>query len=88
MLSNNVILAIIALVSITEAAVNPWKAPGPDDSRGPCPMLNTLANHGYLYVRPLSCALKKKCPSLITAINVMMMILIIQTAPIMARTSR
>ncbi|KAL4803342.1 Chloroperoxidase [Aspergillus unguis] len=25
-----------------------WKAPGPDDSRGPCPGLNTLANHGYL----------------------------------------
>uniref|UniRef100_UPI0030131EC9 rDcaUPO n=1 Tax=Daldinia caldariorum TaxID=326644 RepID=UPI0030131EC9 len=26
----------------------PWKAPGPDDVRGPCPMLNTLANHGFL----------------------------------------
>ncbi|KAL4933185.1 peroxidase family protein [Aspergillus undulatus] len=25
-----------------------WIAPGPDDSRGPCPGLNTLANHGYL----------------------------------------
>ncbi|KAL4957587.1 Chloroperoxidase [Aspergillus filifer] len=25
-----------------------WKAPEPDDSRGPCPGLNTLANHGYL----------------------------------------
>ena len=29
-------------------AVNPWVAPGPSDSRSPCPMLNTLANHGYL----------------------------------------
>jgi len=25
-----------------------WKAPGPGDSRSPCPMLNTLANHGVL----------------------------------------
>jgi len=26
----------------------PWTAPGPSDARGPCPGLNTLANHGYL----------------------------------------
>jgi hypothetical protein len=25
-----------------------FQAPGPGDSRGPCPGLNTLANHGYL----------------------------------------
>ncbi|KAL6854520.1 Cloroperoxidase [Trichoderma novae-zelandiae] len=25
-----------------------WVPPGPNDSRGPCPMMNTLANHGYL----------------------------------------
>ncbi|KAH8898238.1 Cloroperoxidase [Thozetella sp. PMI_491] len=25
-----------------------WKPPGPGSVRGPCPMLNTLANHGYL----------------------------------------
>lgn len=24
-----------------------WKAPGPNDIRGPCPGLNALANHGY-----------------------------------------
>lgn len=24
----------------------PFKAPGPTDQRGPCPGLNTLANHG------------------------------------------
>ncbi|KAL3482132.1 Chloroperoxidase [Aspergillus californicus] len=38
------------------AAANPhhwhdthhWKAPGAEDFRGPCPMLNTLANHNYL----------------------------------------
>ncbi|KAI4593977.1 hypothetical protein KJ359_008765 [Pestalotiopsis sp. 9143b] len=25
-----------------------WIAPGPNDIRGPCPGLNTLANHGYM----------------------------------------
>ncbi|QKX61976.1 uncharacterized protein TRUGW13939_09132 [Talaromyces rugulosus] len=25
-----------------------WKPAGPNDFRGPCPMMNTLANHGYL----------------------------------------
>ena len=25
-----------------------FQAPGPDDSHGPCPALNLLANHGYL----------------------------------------
>ncbi|KAJ5103881.1 hypothetical protein N7532_004410 [Penicillium argentinense] len=25
-----------------------WKPPGPGDFRGPCPMMNTLANHGFL----------------------------------------
>lgn len=28
--------------------IKPYMAPGPDDSRGPCPMLNSLANHGYI----------------------------------------
>jgi hypothetical protein len=27
---------------------HPFIAPGPGDMRGPCPALNTLANHGYL----------------------------------------
>ncbi|KAK1246486.1 hypothetical protein MKX08_000288 [Trichoderma sp. CBMAI-0020] len=25
-----------------------WQPPGPEDSRGPCPALNSLANHGFL----------------------------------------
>ncbi|POS81345.1 hypothetical protein DHEL01_v200275 [Diaporthe helianthi] len=29
-------------------ADHPFQAPGPTDQRGPCPGLNTLANHGYL----------------------------------------
>ncbi|BEI84632.1 hypothetical protein CcaverHIS002_0500330 [Cutaneotrichosporon cavernicola] len=31
-----------------EDADHPWIAPGPGDLRGPCPGLNTAANHGYL----------------------------------------
>ena len=27
-------------------AAHPFRAPGPSDQRGPCPGLNTLANHG------------------------------------------
>ncbi|KAL7914156.1 Peroxidase, family 2 domain-containing protein [Trichoderma velutinum] len=27
---------------------NDWQPAGPDDSRGPCPGLNSLANHGFL----------------------------------------
>ncbi|KAF9028895.1 Cloroperoxidase [Hymenopellis radicata] len=29
-------------------ADHPFIAPGPDDMRGPCPGLNTLANHGFI----------------------------------------
>jgi len=27
-------------------AAHPYKAPGPKDMRGPCPAMNSLANHG------------------------------------------
>ncbi|KAH8765344.1 Chloroperoxidase [Diaporthe sp. PMI_573] len=36
-------------VAATNAFQNSmWQAPGPKDFRGPCPMMNTLANHGFL----------------------------------------
>ncbi|KAL7941230.1 Peroxidase, family 2 domain-containing protein [Trichoderma barbatum] len=31
-----------------DSRFNNWKPAGPDDSRGPCPGLNSLANHGFL----------------------------------------
>ncbi|KAK7444841.1 hypothetical protein VKT23_015159 [Stygiomarasmius scandens] len=34
--------------SIVDWDAHQWMAPGPDDLRGPCPGLNTLANHGFL----------------------------------------
>ncbi|WYZ43363.1 hypothetical protein EsH8_VI_001062 [Colletotrichum jinshuiense] len=30
------------------ASLDGWAPAGPDDFRGPCPMMNTLANHGFL----------------------------------------
>ncbi|KAI1427371.1 putative chloroperoxidase [Xylaria sp. FL1777] len=48
-------LAILALVTscaagpiVPRAALKPYVKPKSTDSRSPCPMLNTLANHGYL----------------------------------------
>ena len=37
---------------VTDPA-NPWIAPGENDIRGPCPGINTLANHGVRPPRPL-----------------------------------
>ncbi|KAI9152269.1 Dothistromin biosynthesis peroxidase dotB [Paramyrothecium foliicola] len=33
---------------ISVSGANAWAPPGPGDTRGPCPGLNALANHGYL----------------------------------------
>ncbi|KAI1114185.1 putative chloroperoxidase [Nemania sp. NC0429] len=49
------ILTLLALVTAcaagpigSRAALKPYVRPRSTDSRSPCPMLNTLANHGYL----------------------------------------
>ncbi|KAI0909290.1 putative chloroperoxidase [Ustulina deusta] len=48
-------LALLALATVctagpivSRAVLKPYVKPKSTDSRGPCPMLNTLANHGYL----------------------------------------
>ncbi|KAL7940725.1 Chloroperoxidase [Trichoderma barbatum] len=43
-------IAIASLIALSAASegIRPWEAPGPEDLRSPCPMLNTLANHGYI----------------------------------------
>ncbi|KAI1139076.1 Cloroperoxidase [Hypoxylon sp. FL0543] len=41
-------ILIVASGTVEAQSGHPWKAPGPNDFRGPCPMLNTLANHGFL----------------------------------------
>ncbi|KAI1474346.1 hypothetical protein K445DRAFT_323386 [Daldinia sp. EC12] len=40
--------SVVTLGSAVAAYPTSWEAPGPNDVRGPCPMLNTLANHGFL----------------------------------------
>jgi hypothetical protein len=47
-------LSVLVSLLVSAATANPlskffhWKAPGPEDVRGPCPMLNSLTNHGFL----------------------------------------
>jgi hypothetical protein len=57
-LLNTVLSDVSGLVGSVAESVNPdnlrpesgytFEAPGPNDSRGPCPGLNLLANYGYL----------------------------------------
>ncbi|CAI4214395.1 unnamed protein product [Parascedosporium putredinis] len=45
------LLSLAAVVTTAIAGVvdtHPWKAPTKNDRRGPCPMLNSLANHGFI----------------------------------------
>ncbi|KAL7788924.1 Chloroperoxidase [Trichoderma ceciliae] len=46
--SRAISFSVFATVAYANVQVQPWMPPGPFDSRGPCPMLNTLANHGYI----------------------------------------
>ncbi|KAI1089183.1 Cloroperoxidase [Rostrohypoxylon terebratum] len=48
----------------------PWKAPGPNDVRAPCPMLNTLANHGFLPHSGKGITVNKTIDALYTALNI------------------
>ncbi|KAH8204654.1 hypothetical protein TruAng_001129 [Truncatella angustata] len=51
----NTIVSVILAIGLASANSHPtlgshdtWAPAGPDDFRGPCPMMNTLANHGFL----------------------------------------
>ncbi|KAH6844772.1 Peroxidase, family 2-domain-containing protein [Chaetomium sp. MPI-CAGE-AT-0009] len=41
------LLPALAAVTPVLAGFDTWSPPGPYDVRGPCPMLNTLTNHGF-----------------------------------------
>ncbi|KAK1832933.1 Chloroperoxidase [Podospora conica] len=41
-------LPLLAAATVVTADINTWKPPGAYDVRGPCPMLNSLTNHGFL----------------------------------------
>ncbi|KAK0475469.1 Chloroperoxidase [Armillaria novae-zelandiae] len=42
------VLVSSAYATVIDWKLHEWKAPGAYDLRGPCPGLNTLANHGFL----------------------------------------
>ncbi|PSR80274.1 Chloroperoxidase [Coniella lustricola] len=42
------LFGLTVVAKLASAYIPAWTAPGPDDARGPCPGLNTLANHGLL----------------------------------------
>ncbi|KAI1647035.1 Cloroperoxidase [Daldinia loculata] len=48
----------------------PWEGPGPSDVRSPCPMLNTLANHGFLPHDGKSITVNKTVDALSSALNI------------------
>ncbi|KAG8406889.1 hypothetical protein J3459_018571 [Metarhizium acridum] len=66
-------LTVISLaasaVASAAAALRPWKAAGPDDSRSPCPMVNTLANHGYLPHNGRNLSVKHFGDAVVEALN-------------------
>ncbi|KAF2636553.1 Cloroperoxidase [Massarina eburnea CBS 473.64] len=41
-------LVVLAGTVQGQGSYETWHGPGPNDSRGPCPMLNTLSNHDFL----------------------------------------
>ncbi|RDW73919.1 hypothetical protein BP5796_07361 [Coleophoma crateriformis] len=44
-----ILSTVLTITSVyAQGSVTEWAAAGPDDFRGPCPMMNTLANHGFL----------------------------------------
>ncbi|KAI0893638.1 Cloroperoxidase [Annulohypoxylon nitens] len=47
-----------------------WQAPGPNDVRAPCPMLNTLANHGFLPHSGKGITANKTIDALFNALNI------------------
>ncbi|EFY96347.1 peroxidase [Metarhizium robertsii] len=59
----------IFLAASAAGAVRPWKAAGPGDSRSPCPMLNTLANHGYLPHNGRNLSVKHFGDAVVEALN-------------------
>ncbi|KAI1372344.1 Cloroperoxidase [Hypoxylon crocopeplum] len=64
---------VVAFGSATVHSASPypgWEAPGPDDVRAPCPMLNSLANHGFLPHDGKGITLNKTIDALFSALNI------------------
>ncbi|KAL6916738.1 hypothetical protein ACHAP8_009672 [Fusarium lateritium] len=48
MLFNILFLCSTAFAHLHSSSANDWQPPSKNDRRSPCPMVNSLANHGYL----------------------------------------
>ncbi|KAI1393030.1 Cloroperoxidase [Hypoxylon trugodes] len=60
----------VGATTVLSAAVPGWAPPGLGDVRGPCPMLNTLANHGFLPHTGKGISLDNAINALDTALNI------------------
>lgn len=47
-LKSSLLSVALLAASVVADDAYPWQAPSSSDRRSPCPMVNTLANHGYL----------------------------------------
>jgi len=69
-----VIYLALALVTICAAQIpdasHQWARPVSGDSRGPCPALNTLANHGYLPRNGKHLSVDQIASSVMTVFNI------------------
>ncbi|KAI1206994.1 Cloroperoxidase [Annulohypoxylon truncatum] len=65
-----VVVAFGSTVYSAPSSTAPWTAPGTTDVRGPCPMLNTLANHGFLPHTGKGITVNKTIDALGTALNI------------------
>ncbi|KAI1633809.1 Chloroperoxidase [Biscogniauxia mediterranea] len=63
-------LLATAALSSTRAAAYSWAPAGPGDVRAPCPMLNTLANHGILPHDGKDITINKTIDALGSALNI------------------
>ncbi|KAI1847523.1 hypothetical protein JX265_000773 [Neoarthrinium moseri] len=64
------LLFIGAVAAQDYPSLPPWHPPGSSDVRAPCPMLNSLANHGYLPHDGKDITLEKTIEALDTALNI------------------
>ncbi|KAH9883597.1 Cloroperoxidase [Xylariomycetidae sp. FL2044] len=73
MKSSITLFAAAALGSALASPSDPyddWQPPASDAVRGPCPMLNTLANHGFLPRSGKDISLNKTQDALVAALNI------------------
>ncbi|KAM0230521.1 hypothetical protein ACHAP5_011357 [Fusarium lateritium] len=62
-------VAFFASAALAVSAANDWQAPASSDRRSPCPMVNSLANHGYLPRNGLNISLDDLIVAFADAVN-------------------